>query len=551
MAKTKSKHDIQWFFLLLILALFLWLINLGNLPLRDWDEGYYATVAQDMFQSENWLYLTYADQPFLLKPPLIIWLINISYNLGGIDEFTTRFPCALLTALGVPLLYLVGKNIFNQQLPPIFSSLVYLTLLPMVRHGRLAMIDGMINTFFIFAIFSLVKSKKQPFWAIGFGIGIGLIALSKGILALALGGVLGIYILWDREQYTLVNLSLKIIQILGLQGIFNGLLKRIFISSQKREKSLIKYYGLWIGLFLGFLPVIIWYYLQINYYGEQFIQVHFLQQNFDRLSTAVEGNSGSSFYYIFELIKYSLPWLLFLPSGLFLAWKKRRKSWGKLVLTGFFLFLGIITIMGTKLPWYIMPIYPFFALAVGYYLNYLYRVKQSYSKWLVFSFFSLSIMTVAGGIYLWKETQEIILVIMSSILFITFLLTSQKLKQKSRSFVKILFIGLYGSSLLFVTSNSWVWELNEAFKVQPVANLIRENTPAKTIVYTSFEYSRPSLDFYSDRQILAEDNTTLEQRASTGSYLLLDEETFGNLKLTNVKILGESNGFILISTHPQ
>ena len=545
--KINIKNDSFWVFFLLKIALFLGIFNLGNVPLRDWDEGYYATVAQDMFQSGNWIYLTYADQPFLLKPPLIIWLINISYNLAGINEFTTRFPCDLITAFGVPLLYLVGKNLLLKQQPAIFSSLVYLTLFPMVRHGRLAMIDGIINTFLIFAIFSLVQSKKQPLWAVLFGLGIGLIALSKGILALALGGILGIYILWDREQETLIIFLSKITQMLGLPTIF----KPILNSSQNSEQSLLTNSWLWIGLCLGFLPVIIWYYLQVRYYGEQFIQVHFLQQNFDRLSTAVEGNSGSPWYYFVEFIKYSLPWLLFLPNGLFLAWKKRQESWAKLVLTGFFLFLGIITIMGTKLPWYIMPVYPFFALAIGYHLSDLYPVKKNYPKIYILSFFTFSIIAIAGGIYLWKDTQETILVLISFLLFITFLLTSQKLKQNSPNFINILVIGLYSSLILFITSNVWVWELNEAFAVKPVANLIKQNTPPETIIYTSFEYSRPSLDFYSDRQIVAEDNTTLEKLASTASYLLLDKETFDNLKLTNVKILGEVNEFILISTNNQ
>lgn len=431
----------------------------------------------------------------------------------GISEFSTRFPCALLTAFGVPLLYLVGNNLFSKQQPAILGSLVYLTLLPMVRHGRLAMIDGMINTFLIFSIFSLVKSKQQPLWSIGFGVGLGLIALSKGILALALGGVLGMYILWDNPKIVLKNMML------------------------------------WLGLLIGFLPVMIWYYLQINYYGEQFIQVHFLQQNFDRLSTAVEGNSGSPWYYIIELIKYSLPWLLFLPGGLISAWKQRRNSWAKLVLTGCILFLGIITVMGTKLPWYIMPIYPFFALGVAYYLSSLYTKEQYYPKWLVFSFFFLSALTIIGGIYLWQETQEFLLLVMSVVLGITFLLTAKKLKDNSHQFLIILITGLYLSLSLFILSKSWLWELNEAFEVKPVANLVKENTPPKTIIYTSFNYSRPSLDFYSDRQILAKDNSTLEKLAASSSYLLLDKPTFDNLKLTNVKILGEVNQFILISTH--
>ncbi|CCQ60880.1 hypothetical protein CWATWH0401_2525 [Crocosphaera watsonii WH 0401] len=54
--------------------------------------------------------------------------------------------------------------------------------------------------------------------------GIGLIALSKGILALALGGILGVYILWDREQEAFKILLTKITQLLGLKAIFKPIL---------------------------------------------------------------------------------------------------------------------------------------------------------------------------------------------------------------------------------------------------------------------------------------------------------------------------------------
>ena len=82
------------------------------------------------------------------------------------------------------------------------------------------------------------------------------ISPSKGILAIALGGVLGVYML--LSDYS-----------------------KLFKSNL-----------FWIGLLIGFSPVFIWYYFQINFYGEKFIEVHFFQQNFDRLSTAVEGNKG-------------------------------------------------------------------------------------------------------------------------------------------------------------------------------------------------------------------------------------------------------------------
>jgi 4-amino-4-deoxy-L-arabinose transferase-like glycosyltransferase len=63
------------------------------------------------------------------------WLIAISYRIGGVTEFTTRLPGAFFSACGVPLLYLLARAIFLEQLPAIFAACVYLTLLPVVRHG--------------------------------------------------------------------------------------------------------------------------------------------------------------------------------------------------------------------------------------------------------------------------------------------------------------------------------------------------------------------------------------------------------------------------------
>lgn len=514
-AWAKLNIDIKWFLVLLIAALLLWLTNLGDLPLRDWDEGYYGTVAKDMYQSGNWLYLTYYDQPFLLKPPLIIWLINFSYQVGGISEFTTRFPCAFLTALGVPLLYLVGKNLFATRLPAILSSLVYLTLLPVVRHGRLAMIDGMINTFLILSLLCLLKSRQQSRWAIGIGISLGLIALSKGILVIALGGIVAVYILIDHPQKTLNN------------------------------------FNLWLGILFGFLPVFVWYFLQINHYGDLFIKTHFQQQNFDRLLNAVEGNTGGGWYYLIELIKYSFPWLIFLPGALILAVKQWSESWAKLFLTGVILFFGTITLMETKLPWYIMPLYPFFALGIAAYLNEISTLKKSRSKFLIGIFLMLSVAALLGGIYLLIEDEQMILVLAALGVFLTLLFAARQYQKKSAKFAITLAIGLYISLGIFINSNAWIWELNEAFSVKPIGNLIKENTPSNTIIYADIPYSRPSLDFYSERQVLADNQENLQQRAKTSSYLLIDRDNFQNFQLFNAKILGESERFILVSTSDQ
>ena len=98
----------KWLITLLLGSLILWLIFLGNSPLRDWDEGTVAQVAREIWRapvgSMGWLYPVLRDQPYHNKPPLIHILIAWTYSLGGVNEFTTRLPSAVLTALGVPIL---------------------------------------------------------------------------------------------------------------------------------------------------------------------------------------------------------------------------------------------------------------------------------------------------------------------------------------------------------------------------------------------------------------------------------------------------------------
>jgi 4-amino-4-deoxy-L-arabinose transferase-like glycosyltransferase len=524
--------------ILLILAIILYTICLGNMPLRDWDEGYYGIVARDMVENNNWLFLTYLDEPFLLKPPLMIWLVAISYKLGGINEFTSRFPVAFITALGVPLIYLIGNIIFNEgngisqrrkdakesfgndlplfclenrQYISLFTALVYLTLLPVVRHGRLAMMDGIIVTFFLFSIYCVLKSKTNQYYGIGVGLGLGCIALTKGVLVLLLGFIIKLFVLVNREY---------------------KLLKNVY---------------LWLGIILGLMAVFSWYWLQYQQYGDTFINVHFKSQSFDRLSTAVEGNKGSIFYYVIELLKYTIPWLLFLPQGLILAWQNKDKPWGNLILIGFTVYLVTISLMGTKLPWYIMPIYPFFTLAVGVKLAQLYQ-QEIYPNWLKFVFYSLGGLMLGGIVYFVLSDPQIPLILMAILLSLTFILSAYYIQVKNKKFIPTLFIGLYLSFGLFFTSNSWNWEFNENFNAKTVGLLINHNTPEKTIIYTSFSYSRPSVDFYSDRPVIPANINQLQELGKSENYLLINAEILPQLNLINYENLGTAENFILIKS---
>jgi 4-amino-4-deoxy-L-arabinose transferase-like glycosyltransferase len=483
---------------------------LGQVPLRDWDEGTIATVAKEMVGSGNWLYPTLYGAPYLNKPPLVEWLMSLSYQLGGIHEWTARLLPAAISALAVPLLYGVGRELFSRRAPALFSALVYLTLLPVVRHGRLAMRDGLAVSLFLALLLCLLKARQDRRWALGCGLCLGALSLTKGILALLLGGIAGLFLIVN-QQFRLLRSG-----------------------------------ALWIGLGVGMLPAIGWYLAQLQHYGMLFWQGHFLSQSFERVWTSVDDHQGPISYYLLELLKYSWPWLLFWPGGLALAWRDRQRAWGQLVLIGTSVYLGTISVMSTKLPWYILPLYPFVALAIGAYLGMIRQRQAAFPRLIGGILGVVAIASLGGGTYLGLADRQPLLLAIAIVLSATLGSSAWQIFQSDRRFIWTLASGLYLSLLLLMTSPLWLWELNEAYPVKPVAELVRTQVPATAPVYTTFAYQRPSLDFYSDRHILPLTGDDRQAHWTANTYFLIEQPHLQALNLPPFDTLGGTEGWVLI-----
>ncbi len=503
--------DRLYFLGLLIAAVFLYTSGLGNLPLRDWDEGIVAGVARNIWRASpgehTWLYPTINyDQPYWNKPPLVHWLIAFAYRLFGISEWSTRLFPALLSALAVPLLYKIGREVFPTRSAAILSALVYLTLLPVARHGRLAMLDGAIACWFCLGIWCLLRGRKSPRWLLGAGLGIGLICLTKGIMmGVLLGGIALIFIAWDSPD-------------------------------------LLRSSYLWSGLILGVTPAIAWYVLQYLHYGSQFLGISLGTQTFNRIWKPVSHVSGSPWFYLLEIAKYSLPWLIFLPRGIKLAVENRDKTWGKLALIWSGVYLLAISLMATKLPWYVIPIYPGLSLFIGASLNTAWQKRSPYSWKICLSLVAL-ICWIGNGIYAWgylNSGSNLDLTIILLIVAVSLSIAALLLWRSSAYFIFVTIAGFYLALLLLFNSNDWLWELNEAFPVKPVAEVIQKNTPPRQPIYTAYANFRPSLEFYSDRVVAPASDEKLQQywQQNQPVYLLVDRDAIERLNLKPYKKLG-------------
>jgi len=520
--------DPAWTIGLWAAAIVLFTINLGVLPLRDWDEGIVAQIAREIasapFDSLTWLYPRDLNgAPYLNKPPLIHWLIALCYRTWGVNEWTARLPGALLTATSVPLLYGVGREIFFQRSTAVFAALVYLTSLPVVRQGRLAMLDGAILCFFLAMLLCLLRSRRNLRWGLGVGLGFSCLCLTKGILGIFLAAIALVFIAWDTP--------------------------RLLTSSY-----------LWTGFGLGCIPVGLWNGAQIYRYGEAFLATHFWDQSFKRVSDSVENNQGSITYYFWEVVKNGVPWVVFLPIGFCNAWENRNLGWAKLVLVWSGIYFIVISLMQTKLPWYAMPLYPAFALVIGAQLQRFWQPPiasepQSLPRvriW-VTVFLVLAIVAWAGAIYytFWERSQPDLQLVFST-LALTLTVTAILMARRDVQFVVVLIWGMYLTLLVLMMSSHWLWELQESFPAKPVGVMIQRATGKGQIIYTSYPYFRPSLNFYSQRSIIpASPEVWLKHwREDVHPHLLLDRKFLEKLPQKQVQFLGITDEWVLVSRSP-
>ena len=509
--------DLLWVISLSIAAIVLYTSSLGDVALRDWDEGIVAGVARNIWRAEpgsyTWLYPTINyGEPYWNKPPLIHWAIALGYWLFGVSEWSTRIVPALLSAFTVPLVYLIGREIWRDRITSLCSAIVYLTLLPIARHGRLAMLDGAIACWFCLAVWCVLRSRN-PACHLGTGIALGFICLTKGIMmGVLLGGIVFIFIVWDRPKL--------------LQSPY-----------------------LWLGLMLGILPAVAWYGAQYQRYGGSFIGTSLGSQTFDRIWDSVGKRQNPPWYYLLEIAKYTLPWLIFLPYGIKLAYQQRCNTWAKLSLIWAGVYLLAISVMATKLPWYVIPIYPAFSLLIGASLAIAWRQKQFAVFWQVSVSAIAFICWLATAYYAFFESEfqlDLSLVLFCLAVSLTF--ASILLWLKSRYFIPAIAGGFYLTLLLLFNSPHWLWELNETFPVKPVAQTIREHTPPATNIYTSYPDLRPSLEFYSDRTIIPQSPPDLQRLwQQSPVYFLITSDVLSSLNLEHQQVLASGVSWQLIT----
>jgi len=301
------------------------------------DEGRYAQIPKEMLDRGEWVVPTLQGEPYLDKPPLLYWLVRISYQVFGVNEAAARLVPAVCVHLTILLVYLLGRRSVGERAA--FWAALLLTVAPgYLGVARLLLLDGLLTlciTASVLCAFEAVRSGKLKWsWWIAAAIASGLGFLTKGPISEVL--------------------------------LFPPLLAFAWLN---RSTARVRWFHI---LAFGALVIAVntpWY-VAIYLRQPEFLRYFFWEHNVMRFAQPFD-HLQPIWYYIPILVGGFLPgMLLAIPyfRNLFLGGREaavlRSQAGGFWLLSGLWC-LFFFSISGSKLPTYILPAFPPLCLALG------------------------------------------------------------------------------------------------------------------------------------------------------------------------------------------
>jgi 4-amino-4-deoxy-L-arabinose transferase-like glycosyltransferase len=177
------------FIFLLALAAVLHLATAGWGDLYDGVEGQFAGGAREMLATQQWLVPTNDGVPRLETPPLVYWLIVLSYKIFGVTGTAARLPIALAMIASIALTFLIGERLAGYW-RGFAAGLIHLCSGGASLLGRVVTPEPFFSAFVAGAIFCAVcgyqRRQFRHVWFAGVWLCTGLACLSKGLEGLSL-----------------------------------------------------------------------------------------------------------------------------------------------------------------------------------------------------------------------------------------------------------------------------------------------------------------------------------------------------------------------------
>lgn len=329
---------------LIFLAFLLAVVWLGTLDMRKLvrpDEGRYSEIPREMAVTGDWVTPRLNGIKYFEKPPLQYWATATAYTLFGEHHWTARLWPALSGLLCVLLIYFSGRRLFGDQVG-FYAALILAASPGFIIVAQINTLDMGLTLFMTATLMCFLLALNGPArkinpWMLAAWACAALAVLSKGLIGIVLpGGVLVAYIIMQRDWRLLTRLQ----------------------------------WG-W-GMVVFFAIAAPWFIL-VQLANPEFFDFFFIREHFARFASKVHRRVGAWWYFLPILVFAMLPWMLHLPRALYSGWREDAgqhnfKPRRFLVLWVVLIFL-FFSASGSKLPSYIVPIFPALALLLAHTLT--------------------------------------------------------------------------------------------------------------------------------------------------------------------------------------
>lgn len=318
--------------LLLAGSFILFAAGLGAGTLWDQDEAKYAHIARQIVQTGDPLTMHYNGGTWFVHPPLYLWLVAATGRVFGFTEFTARIWSAIFGMIGIYATYLLGRLFFTPR-AAVLGAVVLMTMLEYFVMSRLAIFDVPLVAFMLLATYMFMRGIQEDrrshfVWA---SLWAGLGTLTKGPIALILPAMALVVFFGLRRR----PLPWRRIPWMATGAIY-----------------------LLVGLS--------WYLVQWRIHGRGFMATAVGYYLLNRFFGVVESQSGPWWYYAPVFGIGAIPWTAFLVAIVpYLARRWKEHDGSLFVLVWCAVTVGFYTMAGTKLPNYVLPVYPLAALGIG------------------------------------------------------------------------------------------------------------------------------------------------------------------------------------------
>jgi len=323
-----------WELALLLFCVWILFLDLGGAALIEPDEGRNAEIAREILLLKDGVTPHYDLIPRLDKPIFFFGLVALSYKLFGISEWAARLPSVLAALACLCITYRLAGSLFGRR-AGLWSALILLSSIEFFALSRAVIMDMTLTFCITLALWSFCLGQRGVESGAGRSqfllmyVAMGMSTLLKGPIGFLLpAAVIGVYLLLTKRWTLLRHMQIP----LGI-ALLILTLAPWYLAAESRNPGYLRYF-LW-------------------------------EENVRRFTSTQFNRNGPWYYFIGVLAGGLFPWTALLPTTIAGLWKRPPKDERLLLVLWIALPLLFFSLSSSKLPHYILPIYPPLAIILA------------------------------------------------------------------------------------------------------------------------------------------------------------------------------------------